>query len=242
MENIKDQRKKFLKENKIHESYHEFFSCKNIKRINNIMDVIGKERYLPEKNNIFKAFEQNIEKTKVVLLGMDPYPQEGIATGLAFEVEKESWLDKEVNTSLKNMTKLIYKTYNKEIVSLEKLREEITNNNFNILPPNKIFKSWVDQGVLLLNSALTVENKKPGSHIKLWKDFTGELLTYLEVKNSNLIFLLWGAKAISYKKYLKKSKIIEHNHPAICGNLKNPKDFMNGNSFEETKDIINWLG
>ena len=233
-------RNKFLKDNKIHDSYHEFFTLEIIREIEKIMDVI--HSYTPIKKNIFKVFINDLNRVKIVLLGMDPYPQFGVATGRSFEVEKDSWMDKDVNTSLKNIVKLIYKTYIGSIPTVFELREDIQNKRFKILPPNKLFKSWEVQGVLLLNTALTVEVGQSGSHIKLWKNFTEKLLSFLEEKNSDLIFLLWGAKAMNYKKYLKTSKIIEHNHPAICGNLKNPKDFMNGVSFEKTKNIIEWTG
>ena len=233
-------RNKFLKDNKIHDSYHEFFTLEIIQEIENIMGSIS--NYTPLKTNIFKVFRDDLSKVRIVLLAMDPYPQKGVATGLAFEVEKDSWMDKGVNTSLKNMIKLIYKTYMGEVPTIDELRKEINDKTFNILPPNELFKSWKSQGVLLLNTALTVEIGNSGSHIKLWGDFIEKLIGFIEEKNNNLIFLLWGAKAGKYKKYMKKSQTIEHNHPAICGNLKNPKDFLNGESFEKTRDIIRWTG
>ena len=233
-------RQGFLEKNKIDPSYHDFFTNSRIEEIENIF--LNIEEHTPNKIDVFKVFQTSIQNKKIVLLGMDPYPQLGVATGRAFEVRKESWLDRGVNTSLKNILKLIYKTYVGVIPTIDDLRKEIKDNKFKILPPNELFESWEAQGVLLLNTALTVKVGEPGSHIKLWKNFTEELLEYLEEKNSNLVFFLWGTKAIKYKKNIKKLKIIEHNHPAICGNLKNPKDFMNGRSFSETKEIINWLG
>ncbi len=240
---MREVRKKFLFENKIHESYYEFFSYDMIIGIEKLIrEIEEKGSYLPEKEKIFKVFRSNLIEAKIVLLGMDPYPQSGVATGLAFEVESSSWADKGVNTSLKNIAKLIYKTYTGQVPNLELLRNEIESGKFKILPPNKIFKSWVDQGVILLNTALTVREGEPGSHSILWKDFTKRLLLFIQKENSELVFLLWGRKAQYYKKYIENSKIISHNHPAICGNLKNPKDFMNGKSFEETMGIINWKG
>jgi len=231
---------KFLEDNKIHDSYHEFFTLEIIQEIEKIMGSIS--NYTPTKKDIFKVFRDDLSRVKIVLLAMDPYPQKGVATGLAFEVEKDSWMDKGVNTSLKNIVKLIYKTYVGEIPTIDILRDKINDKVFDILPPNELFKSWKSQGVLLLNTALTVEVGNSGSHIKLWENFTEKLIGFIEEKNNNLIFLLWGAKALKYKKYIKKSQIIEHNHPAICGNLKNPKDFLNGESFEKTRNFIQWTG
>ena len=233
-------RNKFLKDNKIHGSYHEFFTLEIIREIEKIMNTIS--NYTPAKIKIFKAFRDDLSKVRIVLLAMDPYPQKGVATGLAFEVEKDSWMDKGINTSLKNIVKLIYKTYMGDIPAIDRLRKEINNKTFDILPPKKLFKSWETQGVLLLNTALTVEIGNSGSHIKLWKNFTEKLIGFIEENNNNIIFLLWGVKAGEYKKYIEHSQIIEHNHPAICGNLKNPKDFLNGESFEKTRDIIQWTG
>ena len=239
-EKLSLEKDKFLEDNKIHDSYHEFFTLETIQEIEKIMGTIS--NYTPLKINIFKVFRDDLSKVKVVLLAMDPYPQKGVATGLAFEVEKNSWMDKGVNTSLKNMVKLIYKTYMGEVPTIDRLRKEIEDKTFNILPPDKLFKSWKSQGVLLLNTALTVEIGSSGSHIKLWENFIEKLIKFIDKENNNIIFLLWGAKAGKYKKYIKKSQIIEHNHPAICGNLKNPKDFLNGESFEKTKEIVQWTG
>ncbi|RUA06195.1 MAG: uracil-DNA glycosylase [Fusobacteria bacterium] len=235
-----EKRNEFLLENKIHSSYYEFFTLEIVEKIEVIFSKI--ENYTPSKEDVFKVFRKDLNDVKVVLLGMDPYPQKGVATGRSFEVKKDNWADKGVNTSLKNILKLIYKTYMGEIPTIKLLREKIESEEFNILSPKDLFNSWESQGVLLLNVGLTVEIGKSGSHIKYWKPITEKLLRYLEMKNKNLIFLLWGQKAINYKKNLKNSVIIEHNHPAICGNLKNPNDFLNGESFEKTKNIIEWRG
>jgi uracil-DNA glycosylase len=233
-------RDKFLSENEIHPTYHEFFNDETVDFIDGVTDAIG-EDYTPDKDDIFKVFRYDLNNAKVLLLGMDPYPQKGVATGLSFEVLLESWADTKVNASLKNMLKLVYKSYYGEIPSMEELRDKITTGEFRLLPPDKIFKEWAREGVIFLNSALTTKVGKPGAHIKLWKPFTEKLLRFIGEKNTNLTYLLWGGNAQKFEKFIVSGKIIKHNHPAICGKLYNPQDFLNGSSFTETKDKINWI-
>ena len=239
-----EYREKFLTENGIHKDYLEFFTVDRVSEIENFIRrmEIQKVKFVPKRENIFRAFSDSISSRKVCLLGKDPYFQPNVATGLSFEVKKNSWMDPEVNTSLKNMLKLIYKTYMGTIKDINEIRNEIESNKFVILQPDKIFENWKEQGVLLINSALTTIENEAGRHHKFWNTFTEDLIEFLSTKNSEIIFLLWGKDAQIFEKNIKNDKIIKHNHPAICGNLENEADFMNGKSFELTKDVIEWLG
>ena len=239
-----EYREKFLTENGIHKDYLEFFTVDRVSEIENFIRrmEIQKVKFVPKRENIFRAFSDSISSRKVCLLGKDPYFQPNVATGLSFEVKKNSWMDPEVNTSLKNMLKLIYKTYTGTIKDINEIRNEIESNKFVILQPDKIFGNWKEQGVLLINSALTTIENEAGRHHKFWNTFTEDLIEFLSTKNSEIIFLLWGKDAQIFEKNIRNSKIIKHNHPAICGNLENEADFMNGKSFELTKDVIEWLG
>lgn len=230
----------FIKEFQIHESYHDFFTSDTVDEISDILKKIGDD-YTPERRSIFRVFSENLLDKKVLLLGMDPYPQKGIATGFSFEVPFASWNDKRVNTSLKNMLKLIYKSYYGDILDIKTLRERIDFGEFPILPPNEAFINWSKEGVIFLNTALTVRIGKAGSHLNLWKGFTQRLLSYIGKRNPDLTYLIWGGKAEKFLPYIQSENIIIHNHPAICGNLSNPKDFMNGTSFLLTKEIIHWI-
>ena len=239
-----EYREKFLTENGIHKDYLEFFTVDRVSEIENFIRrmEIQKVKFVPKRENIFRAFSDSISSRKVCLLGKDPYFQPNVATGLSFEVKKNSWMDPEVNTSLKNMLKLIYKTYMGTIKDINEIRNEIESNKFIILQPDKIFGNWKEQGVLLINSALTTIENEAGRHHKFWNTFTEDLIEFLSTKNSEIIFLLWGKDAQIFEQNIKNDKIIKHNHPAICGNLENEADFMNGKSFELTKDVIEWLG
>lgn len=201
------------------------------------------ESFQPRKEDIFKVFTQDIKDIKIVILGMDPYPQEGVATGRAFEVVAESWQSKNINSSLRNILKLLYKTYiNSEEYDIKKVREGIEDGSFPIMPPQELFDNLEKQGVLWLNTALTVETKKPGSHIKVWKGFSERLIKYIDENGNDIIFFLWGGKAKGFSTYITNNRYIYHNHPAIAGNIRNEKDFLNGTSFKETMGMINWLG
>ena len=239
-----EYREKFLRENNIHNDYLEFFTVDRVSKIENFINrmEIQKIKFVPKREYIFKAFTDSISSRKVCLLGKDPYFQPDVATGLSFEVKKNSWMDPEVNASLKNILKLIYKTYTGSIKDINEIRHEIESNNFVILSPDKIFESWKEQGVLLINSALTTIENESGKHHKFWNSFTEDLIEYISVRNKNIIFLLWGKDAQIFEKNIKNGIIIKHNHPAICGSLENEADFMNGKSFEDTREIINWLG
>jgi uracil-DNA glycosylase len=149
----------------------------------------------PPKNEVFSAFDFcPLDKTKVVLLGMDPYHGKGQAHGLSFSVKP----DVKIPPSLKNIFK------------------EIHSDLGIAIPNNGYLKSWANQGVLLLNSALTVRSGEPGSHIKLWEPFTKNIIKILNEQERPIVFLLWGAFARG-KRYLINNDlhlILECAHPS----------------------------
>ena len=234
----------FMNKYNIDESYRDFFNIEKVSNIQNFINNLNFEskEYTPSEEKIFRALEMKVEDIKVCILGKDPYFQKGVATGLAFEVNKDSWNDESINTSLKNILKLIYKTYTGEIKDINYIRKMIENNKFKILAPNLLFESWMKQGVLLLNSSLTTLVGSAGMHHKFWTPIIKELIEYISSKNNNITYLLWGNDAIIFDKNILNGNIVKHNHPAIVGKLDNPNDFMNGKSFEATKDIVNWKG
>lgn len=234
----------FMNKYNIDESYRDFFNIEKVSNIQNFINNLNFEskEYTPSEEKIFRAFEMKVEDIKVCILGKDPYFQKGVATGLAFEVNKDSWNDESINTSLKNILKLIYKTYTGEIKDINYIRKMIENNKFKILAPSLLFENWMKQGVLLLNSSLTTLVGSSGMHHKFWTPIIKELIEYISSKNNNITYLLWGNDAIIFEKNILNGNIVKHNHPAIVGKLDNPNDFMNGKSFENTKNIVNWKG
>ena len=238
------QRMEFMEKYNIHEDYYDFFTVEKVTAINSFIKCmeIRKIEYIPKNEYIFKALRSSISSRKVCILSNEPYSQGEIATGLAFEVKNTSWVNHEINISLKNILKLLYKTYNGKMEDIEKIRKEICHNEFNILPPNELFKSWEKQGVLLLNSSLTAIEEKTGEHNKFWHPFTRDLMEYISTKNENIVYFLWGKDAEQFEKNILNGEIIKSNHPAKGGHSEGEKDFLKGDFFEKTKDIINWLG
>ncbi len=238
------QRMEFMEKYNIHEDYYDFFTVEKVAAINSFIKCmeIRKIEYIPKNEYIFKALRNSISSRKVCILSNEPYSQGEIATGLAFEVKNTSWVNHEINISLKNILKLLYKTYTGKMEDIEKIRKEICHNEFNILPPNELFKSWEKQGVLLLNSSLTAIEEKTGEHNKFWHPFTRDLMEYISTKNENIVYLLWGKDAEQFEKNILNGEIIKSNHPAKGGHSEGEKDFLKGDFFEKTKDIINWLG
>lgn len=238
------QRMEFMEKYNIHEDYYDFFTVEKVTAINSFIKCmeIRKIEYIPKNEYIFKALRSSISSRKVCILSNEPYSQGEIATGLAFEVKDTSWVNHEINISLKNILKLLYKTYNGKMEDIEKIRKEISHNEFNILPPNELFKSWEKQGVLLLNSSLTAIEEKTGEHNKFWHPFTRDLIEYISTKNENIVYFLWGKDAEQFEKNILNGEIIKSNHPAKGGHSEGEKDFLKGDFFEKTKDMINWLG
>lgn len=238
------QRMEFMEKYNIHEDYYDFFTVEKVTAINSFIKCmeIRKIEYIPKNEYVFKALRSSISSRKVCILSNEPYSQGEIATGLAFEVKNTSWVNHEINISLKNILKLLYKTYTGKMEDIEKIRKEIGHNEFAILPPNELFKSWEKQGVLLLNSSLTTIEEKIGEHNKFWHSFTRDLMEYISTKNENIVYLLWGKDAEQFEKNILNGEIIKSNHPAKGGHSEGEKDFLKGDFFEKTKDTINWLG
>lgn len=176
--------------------------------------LLGKTFY-PAPENIFRCFYMTpLEKLKIVLLGQDPY-HNGSATGLSFEVK----LGCQINSSLQN----IYK--------------ELEQENYQ---PTKdgLLINWATQGVLLLNTSLTVEPNQPESHLELWRPFFNHLMKFL-VSQQNIVWLLLGRKAIDYESDIISNDshiILKSTHPSGLSAHKNAGDihsFFGSNVFKE---------
>jgi len=152
--------------------------------------------YFPVRKLIFNAFNLcPFEKTKVVIIGQDPYHNPGEAMGLSFSVPRSS----KIPPSLKNIFKELHQDVSMPI------------------PVHGDLTSWAEQGVLLLNSSLTVLENKPGSHKKLgWIRFTDEVISLLSKKKDGLVFMLWGNYAKSKSDLIDSEKhlILSSAHPS----------------------------
>ena len=150
----------------------------------------------PKQEVVFNCFESvDFESVKVVVLGQDPYHGAFQANGLAFSVQQGVKLP----PSLKNIFK--------------ELEDDIQVRNV----VNGDLSYWAQQGVLLLNATLTVEEGKAGSHQKKgWEEFTDAVIELLSTKRKDLVFVLWGSYAQKKGKIIDKNKhlVIETAHPS----------------------------
>ena len=150
----------------------------------------------PSFDNIFACFKITpLDKVRVVILGQDPYCLEGQAHGLAFSVLPGVPLP----SSLKNIYLELYND----------LDIPISNNGYLL--------KWAQQGVLLLNTVLTVEKNRPGAHMDIgWEVFTNKVIKLLSSLNRKILFVLWGRHAINKHVHinLKKNYIISSSHPS----------------------------
>lgn len=155
----------------------------------------SKKIIYPDMDDIFNCFKfTKFNDVKVVLLGQDPYCLKGQAHGLSFSIPRGVKL----TSSLINIYKELY-------------------SDLGIFPRTGNLCNWAEQGVLLLNSILTVEEFKPGSHINLgWEDFTDFVIKTLSDFKRNVIFVLWGKEALKKIKHINEKKhiIIYSSHPS----------------------------
>jgi len=155
------------------------------------------KRFTPPLKHVFSAFENcPVKDLKIVIIGQDPYPYLNVADGMAFSCSITS----------------------KPQPSLKFIFEEIDRTIY----PDEINKShdpnltrWANQGVLLLNSALTCEIDKVGSHYSIWKDFIAYLIDMLNFTDSGLIFILMGKQAQELESIIGSNHyILKVSHPA----------------------------
>lgn len=186
-------------------------------------NVLKAAPFCPEKNKIFKVFEMPLQEVKVVILGQDPYPNPEHAIGLSFAVPNDM---KKVPLSLHIIVDEIALSVDHSI-SLG--LDERTPFNWDL-------SHWVKQGVFLLNTALTVQQGQPGSHVQYWKGFTEKVIKTLNTQD-HIIWLLWGANAIGMKELIDNSThtIFEHTHPAAT---RFGKAFKGNNHFLKTNEHL----
>lgn len=181
----------------------------------------------PEYNNIFNALKLTpYNEVKVVILGQDPYHGENEAHGLSFSVQDGI----KIPPSLKNIFK--------------ELKNDLNINE----PTSGNLEKWTKEGVLLLNSILTVEKDKAASHKNIgWNTFTDYIIKKLNEKEIPIVFILWGNFAKSKKELItnKKHLILESTHPSpfsARNGFFGSKPFSKTNNFliKNGQTPINW--
>lgn len=204
---------------------------KNKKYFKNLEEFIQEERknyrIFPKEEKVFEAFDLcPYKKTKVVIIGQDPYHGPNQAHGLCFSVLPGN----KIPPSLRN----IYK----------ELKDDLNCQ----IPNHGYLTAWAKQGVLMLNSVFTVRNGEANSHKNQgWETLTKQIIAYLNNKNDPVVFILWGNYAKTYEKLVTNArhKIIKSYHPsplsASRGFFKS-KPFSKTNTYLKEKNLtpIDW--
>ena len=196
-----------------------------------MIDFLNKEyknkTIYPKKNEIFNAFRYtSFDNIKVVIIGQDPYHGPNQAEGLSFSVS---------NSVLKPP-------------SLQNIFKELESDLGMPFPEANSLKPWANEGVLLLNSVLTVEEHSPASHKNIgWETFTDNVIKKINEKKEPVVFILWGAFARSKKELITNPKhlIIESAHPSpfsARNGFFGSKPFSKTNEFLRKNNIkeIDW--
>lgn len=186
-----------------------------------IDEEYSSKEVFPKKEDLFTALNLTaLEDVKVVIFGQDPYHEENQAHGLAFSVPLSQ---KKIPPSLKN----IYKELNKECGCY--------------IPNNGNLKKWASQGVLLLNTVLTVRAHEANSHKgKGWECFTDEIIKILNNEDRPIVYMLWGNNAKEKLEMLNNPKqlVLTAAHPSPlsarrgffdCGHFKKTNEFLINN-------------
>lgn len=176
------------------------------------------KRFTPPLKYAFRAFEEcPVSDLKVVIIGQDPYPHFGVADGIAFSCG----LTGKPQPSLKNM--------------FEAIEETVYQGYPSHLDPD--LSRWSQQGILLLNTALTTQVDKVGTHYDIWKDFIMYVLDMLSLTNSGLIFILLGAKAQELEPVIGQNHyVLKASHPASAAYTKTTWDC--NDVFNKTNEIL----
>ena len=165
------------------------------KTINSVNCLYATKRVMPDYSDIFKAFTlTSLHDLKVVFLGQDPYPQKNVATGLLFG------------------NKCVPLSPSLEVIKEAAINYEVPHNPYTF---DITLESWAKQGILMLNSALTVEVNRVGSHTMIWRPFIAKLLENISAISPGIIYVLFGSQAQTFTPYINSNNtIIKVPHPA----------------------------
>ena len=212
--------KKIILENSWKEKLLEEFNKDYMRSLSEFLrsEKLKNKIIFPPGNKIFNAFNlTKFEDVKVVILGQDPYHGHNQAHGLSFSVEEGI----RPPPSLKNIFK--------ELESDLGIKQ----------PEHGNLERWCSEGVLLLNSILTVEKSKPASHANVgWEQFTDKILSILNDLKRNIVFILWGRKAQEKGHFLDKNRhlILKSAHPSP---YSANNGFLGSKPFSRTNHYLN---
>lgn len=208
----------------LNECKEDYFKC--------LFEILNQEyenfKIFPMRYQVFNAFKyKDFNEIKVVILGQDPYHKENQANGLSFSVN----MGEKIPVSLRNIFK--------------EMRDDVGCD----IPPHGNLTSWVSQGVLLLNSVLTVREGHANSHKSIgWNVFTDKIIKLLSSERENLVFILWGSLSIKKENLINSNKhlVLKSPHPSGLSAYRgffSSKPFSNTNKYlkENSLKEINWM-
>lgn len=182
-------------------------------------EVAGGNTYLPAGQHVLRAFTQPFDKVRVLLVGQDPYPTPGHPIGLSFAVAPDV---APLPASLRN----IFREYQDDLDLAA--------------PSNGDLSPWTEQGVVLLNRALTVRPGKPNSHAgQGWEEVTDQAIRALAARNQPLVAILWGSKARSLRGLMPEVPRVESTHPSP---MSAHNGFFGSRPFSRTNELLRQQG
>lgn len=217
----------------IHESWQAVPSIqegKHLELLEKVAEMRKTTTIFPAQENVYKVFEMvPLSDVKVVILGQDPYHGPRQAQGFSFSVPEEV----KTPPSLVN----IFKEIQADVYGGEE-------GNF-----SSDLTRWVEQGVFLLNTVLTVEARKAGSHRKIlgWEQFTDDVIKMISREQEHCVFMLWGKPAQKKLKLIDEERhlVLATSHPSPLGAYRGftgSRHFSKANAYlvEHGKEPINW--
>ncbi|WP_326671052.1 uracil-DNA glycosylase [Streptomyces canus] len=178
-------------------------------------EIAAGRTYLPAGANVLRAFQQPFDDVRVLIVGQDPYPTPGMAIGLSFAVSPEV-------RSLPG--------------SLENIFREMHSDLGLLRPSNGDLTPWAEQGVLLLNRALTTAPRKPGAHRgQGWEEVTEQAIRALAARGKPLVSVLWGRDARNLRPLLGDLPAIESAHPSP---MSADRGFFGSRPFSRANDLL----
>lgn len=198
---------KILLKDEMHKDYF-------LKAMNELDSLYKEESVMPSKDDLFRAFNLDIDDIKVVILGQDPYPTKGVADGLAFSTRST-----QTPASLRNIFKEL-------------------ESDLGIKKTSNSLEGWMKQGVFLVNTSFATLEKKPLSleYLNLSR-FTDEVIKLISDRESHVAFVLWGNKAIAKETLINKDKhlVIKSAHPSP---LSASRGFFNSKPFSKINSYL----
>ncbi|WP_405782946.1 uracil-DNA glycosylase [Streptomyces sp. NBC_00859] len=178
-------------------------------------EIAAGRTYLPSGANVLRAFQQPFDDVRVLIVGQDPYPTPGNAVGLSFSVAPDV---RPVPGSLDNI-----------------FREMHTDLGLP-RPSNGDLTPWAEQGVLLLNRALTTAPRKPAAHRgKGWEEVTEQAIRALVAREKPLVSVLWGRDARNLRPLLGNLPAVESSHPSP---MSADRGFFGSRPFSRTNELL----